>query len=193
MLGLGQWVFPAITESGKLAAQAERDKAEAAGLSAQMAALEAQALSPNAVAQVTIAGLRRRFNEQEPQIQAIQQSLVSARNMPAFLENLLAGNKGLQLVSLETLPPEPLVSAGTTAADGVTKSVASSSVQLYKHGVRLKLSGGYRELTAYLAELEQAPQKVLWGGMKLTVSTHPRIVLTLTVYTLSLDKAWMTL
>lgn len=190
MLGWQQWAGPAFTEATKLTAQATRDRELAQALSAQLGALEQQAGSPNKAAQATLVELRRGYEAQEPRLQAMQKSLVTARNMPGFLENLLAGNKSLQLLSLETLPPEPLVA---TKAEDDKNRPAAPQARVFKHGVKLRLSGGYRELLAYLGELEQSPQRVLWGDMKLNVVSHPRVEMTLTVYTLSLDKTWMTL
>lgn len=188
LLGFQQWVDPALSEAGRLAGQTQRDRDNAQALLTQQAALEQQIGSANAAQMANLARLRRSFDEQEPQIQAVQKALVPAKDMAVFLQSLLKGNKGLQWLSLETLPPEALAGADD---DGKKKSAAD--VHLYKHGVRLRLSGSYRELTAYLEELERAPQRVLWGDMKLSVKEHPRVELSLTVYTLSLDKAWMTL
>lgn len=178
---------PAVSESGKFAAETLRDREALTTLGSQFAALEAQVSSPNAALQASLARLKLSYSNQEPQIQAAQKNLVMARDMSLFLQNLLAGNKGLQLLSLETLAPEPLVNPADKA------KVVETGVSLYKHGVKLRLSGTYRELMAYLADIEQSPQRVLWGDMKISVSNHPQVILTLTVYTLSLDKAWMTL
>jgi len=190
LIGFQQWVDPALTEAHKLAADTRRDRETGTLLLAQQAALTQRLNSANAAQLLTLTRLRRSFAEQEPHIQAVQKSLVPAKDMTAFLENLLKGNKSLQLLSLETLSPEALAS---TDEEGAKKKASASEIKLYKHGVRLRLSGGYRELTAYLDDLERASQRVLWGDMKLTVKDHPKVELTLTVYTLSLDKAWMTL
>jgi len=32
---------------------------------------------------------------------------------------------------------------------------------------------------------------LLWSGVSLSADKHPRLVLTLTVYSLSLDRAWL--
>jgi MSHA biogenesis protein MshJ len=186
-LGIQQWVGPAVSESGKFAAETLRDREALTTLGSQLAALEAQVSSPNAALQASLARLKLSYSNQEPQIQAAQKNLVMAKDMSLFLQSLLAGNKGLQLLSLETLAPEPLVNPADKT------KVVETGVNLYKHGVKLRLSGTYRELMAYLADIEQSPQRVLWGDMKISVSNHPQVILTLTVYTLSLDKAWMTL
>ena len=47
------------------------------------------------------------------------------------------------------------------------------------------------QLVAYVAELENSPQKLLWGGIRLAAREYPVSELTLTVYTLSLDSTWL--
>ena len=54
-----------------------------------------------------------------------------------------------------------------------------------------RLEGSYQELTAYLERLEAAKPKLLWSSVSLSAEDHPRLVLTLTVYSLSLERAWL--
>jgi hypothetical protein len=42
-----------------------------------------------------------------------------------------------------------------------------------------------------VAELENAPQRLLWDRLSLQVIAHPRNELTLTVYTLSRHPDWL--
>ena len=41
------------------------------------------------------------------------------------------------------------------------------------------------------ARLEKSPQKLLWSRVSLSADKHPKLVLTLTVFTLSLDRTWL--
>lgn len=109
--------------------------------------------------------------------------LVEARDMPRVLENLLARQSGLRLVSLKTLAPEP-IAAATDAAD-------PNAAAYFRHGVELTLEGGYAALTSYLRGLEQAPLGVLWASADLDASDHPHLRLTLVVYTLSENRTWL--
>jgi MSHA biogenesis protein MshJ len=123
-------------------------------------------------------------------------SLVSPERMPGLLENLIGRNSGLRLISLRTLPVKPVLDKPTAkTADGsvVVEQAAdlSPTAGLYKHGVEIKLEGGYQELAAYLARLEKSPQKLLWSSAALSADKHPKLVLTLTVFTLSLDRTWL--
>ena len=55
----------------------------------------------------------------------------------------------------------------------------------------MKLEGTYAEVLNWLRQLEEAPQKVLWGDVRYVVSEYPRAQVTLTVFTLSLDRSWL--
>jgi MSHA biogenesis protein MshJ len=65
---------------------------------------------------------------------------------------------------------------------------------IFKHGIEITLRGPYLETLDYLAQLEALPLRMYWGVLKLDATDpagSPTVVLT--VYTLSLDKAWLKL
>jgi MSHA biogenesis protein MshJ len=72
----------------------------------------------------------------------------------------------------------------TTRLDGSEK-------QIYKHGVKITVRGNYADLLQYLTALEKLPSQMFWGVAKLDVVQHPTAELSLTLYTLSLDKTWL--
>ena len=45
--------------------------------------------------------------------------------------------------------------------------------------------------TQYLQTLEKLPTQMFWGMAKMDVVKYPQVELTLTLYTLSLDKTWL--
>jgi MSHA biogenesis protein MshJ len=103
----------------------------------------------------------------------------------------------LRLLGLRTLPVAPVLDSkapkNTEESKAAEKSAdtADQAVGLFKHGVEIKLEGSYQELAAYLARLEKSPLKLLWSGVSLSADKHPKLVLTLTVFTLSLDRTWL--
>jgi MSHA biogenesis protein MshJ len=127
----------------------------------------------------------------------MEASLVSPQRMPSLLEDLIGRSSGLRLLSLRTLPVTPVLDKKSaekaTEKPGQNGKSVDASAGLFKHGVEIRLEGGYQELATYLARLEKSPLKLLWSGVSLSASTHPRLVLTLTVYTLSLDRTWLTI
>ncbi|HEX5686171.1 MAG TPA: hypothetical protein VFY73_19255 [Ideonella sp.] len=71
---------------------------------------------------------------------------------------------------------------------------ATAGAPLFRHGVEITVEGPYGDLMGYLSSLESLPgPRLLWGGVKLKVEKHPTVQLSLTVYTLSLDRAWLEL
>jgi MSHA biogenesis protein MshJ len=63
---------------------------------------------------------------------------------------------------------------------------------LFRHGIELTVSGAYLDLYEYLRTLERLPAQLYWGRAELSVSEYPSITLKLTLYTVSFDRAWLT-
>ena len=53
------------------------------------------------------------------------------------------------------------------------------------------MSGSYLDLLAYMRDLEKLPTQLYWGSLELDASAYPSVWMKLTVYTLSLDPAWL--
>ena len=84
----------------------------------------------------------------------------------------------------------PRTELTATRPDGTP---AASGPALYRHGVELAVEGSFADLLAYMQALEDMPQRVLWGGVQLKVEQYPKALLTLRIYTLSLDRGWLEL
>lgn len=85
--------------------------------------------------------------------------------------------------------------AGAAPATGPAATAAASAPMpapsLYRHGVELVLEGSFNDLLAYLQALEALPQRLLWGGLDMKVQQHPKVQLTLQLYTVSRDRHWL--
>jgi len=195
LLGYSLFVDPAM----KSAQQAERttaeQRAQLSGVQAQMAALQAPDMNPDVAARAELDGLKKQLDELASRLQVMERSLVSPQQMPALLEDMIGAKTGLRLLSLKTLPATPLLDKKAEPDDktGAKPSgkAENPSAGLFKHGVEIRLEGSYQDLTAYLERLEQSNMKLLWSSVLLSADNHPKLVLTLTVYTLSLDRAWL--
>jgi len=53
------------------------------------------------------------------------------------------------------------------------------------------VSGSYLDLLAYLKDLEKLPNQLYWGKLDLNAAAYPQVTLKLSVYTLSLNLAWL--
>lgn len=131
---------------------------------------------------------RQQLDEGYAWLQGNGERLVPPESMAKLLEQVLRRNHQLQLISLETLPATPLIERKTEDAKSPSTELDR---QVFKHGVRISVKGEYGALLTYLEALEKLPAKMFWGRADLKVENYPDSVLTLTLYTLSLDKTWM--
>lgn len=188
---------PALNARSMAAKSLEQRQAEVAQLSQQTQALTEQTRAQLQQTQAAIELMRRDLAQAGQELAEFERTLVAAERMPDFLKGLLP-DQGIEVVSLRTLAPEaltvPQAAGGADSAKEPGEAPASGSEpasQLYKHGVEIRLAGSYPMLAAYLARMEKAPQKVLWGRMALAADQYPRTELTLVIYTLSLDRSWL--
>lgn len=191
LIGAMLFLDPALKRS-RLADQTLADqRMELTNLQAQIAALQSPAQDPDVAARSELAEFKRRLAELGGRFADIEATLVPPQRMPGLLEDLIGRSGGLRLLSLRTLPVAPVLDKKAGEKTGEDKKVADTSAGLFKHGVEIKLEGSYQELASYLARLEKSPAKLLWSGVALSADKHPKLVLTLTVFTLSLDRTWL--
>lgn len=155
-------------------------------------------IDPDAPTRIQLAGLEQKLAQSHSALQSVQQSLVPPDKMAHLLGDVLTQNVGLKLVSLKTLPVGSVLDAPANvpvtkqaAQEKVAEAPAVTGPAIYKHGVEITVSGSYAELTHYLDTLEKLPWQMYWGKAELRVEEHPRITLTITLYTLSMDKIWL--
>ncbi|HYR06004.1 MAG TPA: type II secretion system protein GspM [Gallionella sp.] len=134
-----------------------------------------------------LAQLRRQLLEQDGYLQSRRDRLIEPDKMAGLLEQVLNKNDKLQLVELRTIPASTLVEKQLSSASGLP----AGQKQIFKHGMQITVRGGYLDMLRYLAALEKMPVQMLWGEISLSVDKYPHAVLTLTLYTLSLDKTWL--
>lgn len=147
--------------------------------------------------------------QQSAQMQTVlldmQKGLVSPDKMTILLEDILRRDSKLRLLSLKTLPAtnlaeSPMAEARTPQEKAAAATVANrlgadkpASGAVYKHGVEITVQGEYLDMLDYMAALEAMPWQLFWGRAKLNVDEYPTATLTLTLFTLSLDKKWLNL
>jgi MSHA biogenesis protein MshJ len=154
-----------------------------------------QAADPDAVKRAYRDALRKQVAEIDENMKALQKTLVPPDQMAKLLEGMLSRDRGLQLVSLHKLPARRFEAPGAPKAKadaaGTAKAAAQPERGIYQHSFELTVQGSYADLSNYLARLEKLPWQMFWGRVSVDAGHYPMIVLTLTVHTLSLDKAWL--
>jgi MSHA biogenesis protein MshJ len=192
---------PMLRKHDALRAQINQQENNIAGIDAEItASVQAYQVDPDAPARTRLAAVQSETAKLGDELRAMQHGLVAPERMSPLLEAILRANARLQLVSMRTLAVEPLSAppdasakaAGTVAA--VPEAQASKSVDLlYRHGVEVTVRGRYLDMVDYMSALEAMPSQLFWGKAELTVEEYPTSRLTLTLYTLSLDRKWMML
>lgn len=136
--------------------------------------------------------LRRQIAEIDGKLQGLQKQLVPPDEVNRLLQDVLKRERGLALVALRKLPVRRLQTAGGGERPVDTKPVTGVAYRsVYQHSFEISIEGSYAELHAYLARLEVLPWQLFWGKLVLDASAHPRLKLTLTLHTLSLNKDWL--
>ena len=148
---------------------------------------------PDAVKRSYRDALRKQLAEIDANMQGLQKGLVAPERMAKLLEEILARSRGLQLVSLRTLPVRRFDSPGAPAVKDDAKAARPQTPErvIYQHSFEITLQGSYIDLHNYLARLEDMPWRMFWGGISVNTEQYPRLKVTLTVQTLSLNKAWL--
>ena len=137
-----------------------------------------------AIEKKQLVDIRKQIGSMQAQLQAARQDLVPASKMPALLDSLVRADPGVRLVSLKTLP--------TVVLDtGPTPILAGDPI--YQHAVSVIVEGNYFDLVDYAQRIEQLPWQMYWSGLKLDVIKWPKEKMTITLDTLGLEKAWLTI
>lgn len=146
--------------------------------------------------QARVTALRDQLRSTDEALARATTGLVPSREMARLVERMLAKNPRLVLTKVESLPPSPLFAnavQGDSVAVGVgTASTATAAVSgVYKHGMRIELSGRYLDILRYLKALEELPWKIFWAEIALETDAYPTSRLTLLIHTLSFQEGWI--
>ena len=148
-------------------------------------------LDPDAVKRSYREALRKQLAEIDQSMQGLQRGLVPPERMAKLLEEMLARSRGLQLNSLRTLPVQRFETPGAPSAKVAKPAPKEPERTVYQHSFEITLQGSYADLHNYLAQLEKLPWRMFWGRISVSTEQYPRLRVTMTVQTLSLNKAWL--
>lgn len=185
---------PLLAKQKVLSAQVVQQQEKMKELQAQMQNLsQARRDDEHSPLRNRLAQIKRQLQEQGSYLQGRSDRLVEPNKMASLLEQVLTKNGKLQLMALNTIPASLLIEKSPAGNAAPAQPAApAGQKQIFKHGVKITVRGGYLDLLRYLAELEKLPAQMFWGEVSLSVEKHPDAVLTLILYTLSLDKTWLT-
>jgi MSHA biogenesis protein MshJ len=115
-----------------------------------------------------------------------------------MLREVLAGQQGLRLISLQNLPPMSLSEAAvaaTSAAGAAAESPGGIDPKdrgPFLHPVEIVVEGDYASIVAYLHSLESLPYELHWDRVELDARDYPNNRVRIVVGPLSLSRQWIT-
>jgi MSHA biogenesis protein MshJ len=173
-------IEPELKKQQRSAAAMLQKQSEMRALDAQVQGLlAARAQDPDRARRERLAQLAGQVKELESSINAEERRFTRPAQMRGVVEGVLGRARGVELVELKTL-------AVTTLSAKESKDRV-----IYRHGLELTVAGSYLDLLAYLRALEALPTQLYWGALSIDASKYPQVLMKLTVYTLSLDRAWL--
>lgn len=193
-------IDPAMNRQAAALAQVQTLRKQLDGLGEQASLLnEARRNDPEVLARQQIESLIKQNLELKSALSSKRALLADPREVPARLRDLLAAQPGLALVSLSSLPVENLLAnesqaaAQPAAVQSGPAAEAAPSAAVYRHGLRIAVRGDYATILKWLRTVEQFGWQVFWGSLQYEVDRYPHAVATVTIYSLSLDAAWLRL
>ncbi len=162
-------------------------------LNQQMASVEAELQSLTTTLQADAAAPQRRQMESLRQSlarlaerqQALTVAFIQPQQMAGVLRDVLATDKGLRLLALESLGASPLFPPPKDAAP------EAAPPAIYRHGMRITFEGDYFASLRYLQALEAMPWRFYWEGLDYQVEDYPKARVSVTIHTLSLKEEWI--
>ena len=186
---------PQDAKQAALRTQIEQQQAASTAIDAEITArVEGSRIDPDAQSRTRLNTMQQEMGQLGSELLALEHGLVPPERMGPLVEGILRANGRLKLVSMRTLPAEPLAAPSAPAAPATPSPAAGGNVPLlYRHGVEVTVRGNYLDMVDYMSTLDAMPTRMFWGRAQLDVETYPTARLTLTLHTLSLDRQWMKL
>ncbi len=149
---------------------------------------------PDIADREVLKALKIELSETELQVKESTQQLISPKEMAVMLESVLLKVKGLELQHIKGMGGKPIVEVKAVTKEGgddVKNAPTSAVDNAYKHGLKIVFEGDYLSTLEYIQELENLGWGFFWESLELNVKEYPNSIVSITVFTLSLDKNWI--
>lgn len=155
-------------------------------------------VDPNVVLEQELEQYREKLAVIDSSLLKLTSDLINPVEMRHALAQLLQMQKGVKLLSFEVLAAEPILSASShdvanneqVSDDNIDDNIDENDeslkdLHLYRHGIRIKLSGRYFQLRDYLSQLESLSWKFFWHEFDYQLKKYPVSELVIEIYSLS--------
>jgi len=145
---------------------------------------------------------KQKIASQAADLVKVSSYMVPPQEMVALLKKLLQKHTDVQVAEMQTLPVVDFIEKQRkqlqTQADPASSGNASANAEevwknvphVYQHAVKVRLKGKYFALMAYAQSLKAIGQTLAWENAELKAE-YPESELTVQVYTLSGENAWL--
>jgi MSHA biogenesis protein MshJ len=165
---------PVMNSHAVLKRQIQNEQSQRQQMVAQIQQMNALlAKNPDQQTDEQLQALTLESQQLAEQMAEVVERLTTPREMAQLLERVLENGRALKLVSLQSLPAEPIL---------VGQEETPSSY--YIHPVRIELTGKYFDIKEYLETLEELPVRYYWRSFSYQVEAYPQARLIMEVYTL---------
>ena len=135
------------------------------------------AMDPNQDYRQRLSLLQQQNQEIDAQLNEQMVDMVPADYMPELLGNLLGQVQGIKLLKFTSVTPVPLLAVGE-----------EKKLNLYSHGIRMSLEGDYFSVLRFVEAVEAMPDKLYWKRLDYKVADYPKGKIDIELYTLSINK-----
>lgn len=144
--------------------------------------------------------LRKELTDINAQLASQSAGLIPPERMVRVIQDVLARQRGVTLISLHNQPVTTLTQAkaSTPPVESFVTTPASERAVLdasaagpYVHPVELVVEGRYLDILAYLHALEALDWRFYWKLLELETVRYPTNRVRLEINTLSMDKDWI--
>tara|TARA_R110001592_G_scaffold216051_2_gene469525 strand:- start:5185 stop:5883 length:699 start_codon:yes stop_codon:yes gene_type:complete len=152
---------------------------------------------PNESLNKQISQYKDKLNKVDVNLLKLTSDLIDPVQMRYALMQLLKTQKGVSLQSFQVIAAQPMNIASTATAvtgDGTKTAVVSSDqpeLILYRHAIKIKLSGSYFQLRDYLTQLEALSWKFFWQEFTYQLKEYPVSELEIEMYSLSTKREFI--
>ena len=176
---------------------------DTATLTEQMTTIASQAAPKpeNNAFQREIDAVNAKIASQSSDLVKISAYMVPPQEMVLLLKKLLQNHTDVQVIEMQSLPvtdfiekQRKLIQEQTAPTPNNQQNPAEDIWQnvphVYQHAVKVRLKGKYFSLMSYAQSLKAIGQRVAWENAELKAD-YPESELTVQVYTLSGENAWL--
>lgn len=200
------FIEPTLEKNKKLKEQSTSLKSENKSIQSSIQIFEeALADDPNELMKKQIRAYEKKLKQVDDRLLLLTSELIEPIQMRYALLELLKTQKGVSLVSFELLAVTPLMTKpeNNNPNDSATGEVTNKTnanvsktedipdINLYRHGIKIRLTGKYFQLRDYLSQIEAMSWKFFWQEFQYSIKEYPLGEVEIEMYSLSTNKEFI--